>query len=206
MFSVRRSRFVRIIRKLGMIAIIVGAIIAIYPLLVNFYAFYGIGEQIEEHFQEEADPALESEVNLWEEPFRAEELEEEFTTATLEIPILGLSELVIKGTSQQVLAEALGWYEESELPGKGNTAIAGHLDIHGSKFRHLHRLGYGDLITLEYRGEIYTYQVEDVFIIASTDWSVIDPTDYVALTLTTCVPGDRTRRLAVRASFVEPNE
>lgn len=190
----KRRKTIRGIKKLGLVAIIVGAVIATYPLLTNFYAWYGSEERI----QEAAKPgAGTGEVGA---------AEGEFSEAALEIPAVGLSALVVKGTSQKELARAVGWYEESALPGKGNTAIAGHRTMYGGPFRNLHHLGFGDEVILSYQGETYRYQVEEVFTVASTDWSVIEPTDYPALTLTTCYPGDITKRRVVRAVFVPEDE
>jgi sortase A len=125
-----------------------------------------------------------------------------FSEAILEIPAIKLTTVVLKGTSQDVLAKAPGWYEESAPPGQGNTAIAGHLNTNGRWFRNIEKLKPGEEIILKYEGHVYLYAVEKVFPVQSTDWSIIDPCGYNALTLTTCIANDRSRRLIVRARQV----
>lgn len=128
----------------------------------------------------------------------------EFNGALLEIPELDLKVAVVRGTSQAQLAKGPGWYEESALPGQGNTCIAGHRTMHGAWFRHVDRLQPGDPLILTFAGQKYVYRVEEVFPVANSDWSVIQPTGYVALTLTTChPPGSARQRLVVRAALVK---
>ncbi|NPV89195.1 MAG: class E sortase [Firmicutes bacterium] len=127
----------------------------------------------------------------------------EFKEALLEAPSIKLSRVVRKGTSTEVLAEGPGWYEESVLPGEGNTAIAGHLNTDGSPFRRVPQLKPGDSVKLTFEDRTYEYRVERVFTIDSTDWSVIGPCGYSALTLTTCIAGDSKHRLVVRAAEVK---
>jgi len=129
----------------------------------------------------------------------------EFSEAILEIPTLNLTTVVLKGTSQDVLAKAPGWYEESVLPGQGNTAIAGHLNTYGSWFRNLNKLKPGEEIILKLDDQSYLYQVEKVYPVQSTDWSIVEPCGYSALTLSTCIANDRSRRLIVRARQITIN-
>ena len=63
-------------------------------------------------------------------------------------------------------------------------------------------LKFGDIITLEYRGKIYTYTVDKVFSVESTDWSIIESRAYPTLTLTTCYPGDNYTRRVVIANMI----
>lgn len=127
---------------------------------------------------------------------------EEFAGALLDIPAIALSIPVISGVSPRELEKAVGWYEESSLPGEGNTAIAGHRVMHGAQFRQLHLLKPGDAIILKYRLKTYTYRVEKIFISDNNDWSIVEPVGRVALTLTTGYPGDRGKRMVVRALLV----
>ncbi|HWP80525.1 MAG TPA: class D sortase [Candidatus Acidoferrum sp.] len=116
----------------------------------------------------------------------------------LEIPSIGLSCVVVPGTSKEALSAGPGWYEGSARPGEGNTAIAGHEHLW---FKKLRTLKPGDEIALTCNGIKYIYIVESVFPIAVNDWSVIAPTDKPVLTLTTCF--DKTHRLACRAVIVD---
>lgn len=95
-------------------------------------------------------------------------------------------------------------YPEGSFPGEeGNTAIAGHRTTYGAWFRRLDLLQEGDEIIVTFGDEEYIYHVEDVFVVAKNDWSVIGATPYRALTLTTChPPGSSLQRLVVRAREV----
>ncbi len=127
----------------------------------------------------------------------------EFKGARIEIPAIKVSATVVRGTTLASLAKGPGWYEESALPGEGNTAIAGHRTMYGAWFRNTDKLKTGDVVNIIYDGQVYEYRVEKVFPIANTDWSVIEPCGYPALTLTTChPPGSAVQRLVVRAKLV----
>jgi sortase A len=122
----------------------------------------------------------------------------------LEIPAIDLSVGVVQGTTPKDLRIGPGWYRESDLPGQGNTAIAGHLNIYGSWFRNIHKLEEGYAINLTFQGTTYVYQTEKVLSIASDDWTVIQPVGYNALSLTTCDPKGRDHvRVLVRARLIE---
>ncbi|MGE5415257.1 MAG: sortase [Acidobacteriota bacterium] len=127
---------------------------------------------------------------------------ESFVGAVLEIPKIKLVTAVVYGTTADDLMKGPGWYTESALPGMGNTAIAGHHTMYGGPFLNISNLKSGDDITLKFDGEIFHYKVEKVYITASTDWSIINPCGYKALTLSTCC-GDRTKRLVVRAAQID---
>jgi sortase A len=127
-----------------------------------------------------------------------------FQGARIEIPAIKVSATVLRGTTLAALAKGPGWYEESALPGEGNTAIAGHRTMYGAWFRNTDKLRAGDVINIIYEGQVYEYSVEKVFPISNNDWSVIEPCGYPALTLTTChPPGSAVQRLVVRARLVE---
>ncbi|MEQ8200000.1 MAG: class E sortase [Syntrophomonadaceae bacterium] len=123
----------------------------------------------------------------------------------LSIPKLNLKTAVVQGVTSRDLSMGPGLYPDSALPGdKGNVAIAGHRNVFGSWFRYLNRLEPGDRISISYQGRDYEYSVEKVYIVAENDWSVVAPTNYRALTLTTCdPPGNVTQRLIVRARQTE---
>lgn len=129
-------------------------------------------------------------------------IREDFPGGILEIPALKISVAVVKGTSPDALKKGVGWYEESEIPGKGNTAIAGHRNCHGSWFLKLDQLKSGDLMNLSFNDVEYIYEVKEIFVVSKYDWSVIEPCQYTALTLTTCHPlGSTENRLIVRGEL-----
>lgn len=129
----------------------------------------------------------------------------------IEIPKLGLEAVVVDGVEVEDLRKGPGLYPHGVQPGEeGNVAIAGHRTTYGAWFRHVDQLEDGDEIILSKGVRRIVYQVERVFPVASNDWSVIAPTEYNALTLTTChPPGSAIERLIVRAretedTYVEP--
>jgi sortase A len=195
-------------RKLiSRILILAGVLLMLYPLFTYLYssyeqyklrASYEISQQQNDETREEQDPSLTGGP-----PSLSFPKDGDFTGAIIEIPAINLSAAVLRGTSTEILNRGPGWYEESALPGQGNTAIAGHRTMYGAWFRHLDSLNAGDEINLTFDGWVYKYKVERVFPIANNDWSVIDPTSYPALTLTTCHPvGSAAQRLVVRAALV----
>ena len=81
-------------------------------------------------------------------------------------------------------------------------AIAGHRGSRWGFFTDLDLLEPDDVIYLDTAGYRFTYLVEWIRIVDPYDWSVIDSTDYPALTLQTCEPktDPSTHRLIVRAA------
>ncbi|MGI6450077.1 MAG: sortase [Desulfitobacteriia bacterium] len=130
---------------------------------------------------------------------------EVFQGMVLKIPAIGLHTAVQKGISPETLKKTPGWFEESALPGQGNTAIAAHLNMYGSWFRFLDNLTPGDPIYLQHGGYEYSYETEEKFSVESTDLSITQDCGYPAITLTTCVEDDKSRRLVVRARLTEKN-
>lgn len=94
-------------------------------------------------------------------------------------------------------------FQMSDLPNteSGNVAIAAHRGSYWGFFTDLDQLLEGDEIYLDVEGYRFIYRTEWVKIVQPDDWSVIDSTDYPALTLQTCHPKNvrGTHRLIVRA-------
>lgn len=96
-------------------------------------------------------------------------------------------------------------FQMSDLPSteSGNVAIAAHRGSRWGFFTDLDQLEPGDEIYLDVEGYRFVYRTEWVRIVQPDDWSVIDSTDYPALTLQTCHPKNvrGTHRLIVRAAL-----
>ncbi|SDB79788.1 sortase A [Raineyella antarctica] len=102
---------------------------------------------------------------------------------------------ILDGTSEQVLAKGLGWYEGTAPPGQvGNFAVAGHVVTHGQPFRRLSSLPAGSTVLVETRDTIYTYAIDSSTVVKDSDTWVVQPvpghpgeqpTDRL-ITLTTC--------------------
>ncbi len=110
------------------------------------------------------------------------------STGVLEIPKLGLKLNVLYGITDGVLKQGIGFYPQSDDPSTGNVCIAGHRNAYGSPFWHLDKLMPGDSIILYYNNNSYHYKVALNYITDNKDWSIINPTEKPAITLTTCDP------------------
>jgi LPXTG-site transpeptidase (sortase) family protein len=124
----------------------------------------------------------------------------------LEIPAIGLSQIVVEGTDEDDLAEGPGHYIGTALPGySGNVAIAGHRTTYGAPFNRLAEVAKGDMIFLTATdGAVLPYRVVATpSAVAPTDVSVLGDFDDNRVTLTTCTPEfSAAQRLVVVADFV----
>jgi sortase A len=120
----------------------------------------------------------------------------------LVIPEIGVDKYVVQGIGEQDLRRGPGHYPETVLPGElGNAAIAGHRTTYGAPFFDLDRMKAGDDIFLtDTAGRRWDYKVDRSFVVSPNDVSVLDPTPFAQLTLTTCNPRfSATNRLIVTA-------
>ena len=99
----------------------------------------------------------------------------------IEIPKINLLAPIKEGTSQEVLADAVGHFEESEKY-EGNVALAGH------------NRGYN----CDFFGEIKKLKNGDK-IIHQTDWKYIENTEDNRITLITCVENMYEYRRCIQA-------
>lgn len=109
----------------------------------------------------------------------------------MEIPI-------IEGSGQEILdAGNAGHYEETAYPGEvGNFSVAGHRRTYGSNFRHLDKLGEGDVVIVETDSAWLVYRwtssevvdpshVESILPVPNSPGTT--PTQRL-MTMTTCYP------------------
>ena len=124
--------------------------------------------------------------------------------ATLAIPDLKVSSVVVEGVSDRDLSLAPGHIPGTSLPGEeGNVGIAGHRD---AVFRPLRWIGANQIISLTTtRGE-RRYRVVSTEIVDPRDVRVLSQTGRNELTLVTCYPfnyvGHAAKRLIVHADMV----
>ena len=123
----------------------------------------------------------------------------------INIPQIGVELPVYHGTSEGVLNIAVGHLQGTSLPVGGlgtHAVISAHRGLPSAKlFSDLDKLIVGDEFTLTVLSTVYTYEVDNIFIVLPSDTSelAIDP-DRELLTLMTCTPyGINTHRLLVRA-------
>jgi sortase A len=122
----------------------------------------------------------------------------------IEILRLGLSVMVIEGTSRTTLRRAAGHIPGTALPGQaGNVAISAHRDTF---FRPLRNVRRDDIITLTTLHGKYRYRVVSTRIVSPADVAVLDAGANEILTLITCYPfyfvGSAPDRFVVRAERV----
>jgi len=119
----------------------------------------------------------------------------------IEIPRLGLSDMIVEGVAEPELRLGVGHIPGTALPGKrGNVAIAGHRDTF---FRPLRNILANDSIQLVTLNGTYGYRVVSTQIVDPADVQVLNPTRRDTLTLVTCYPfyfvGSAPKRFIVRA-------
>ncbi len=130
----------------------------------------------------------------------------------LSIPRLGIRDASVAIGGEE-LSDSLIQYPGTALPGQiGNAVIFGHSVLPSfydpknylTIFSTLPTLVEGDIITINYDGITYKYQVEQKYEVEPTDIQILsqDESDSF-LSLVTCVPpGLQTRRLIVKARIV----
>jgi sortase A len=125
---------------------------------------------------------------------------------TLDIPEIGVDQVVVEGTGSAQLAVGPGHYIDTPLPGQpGNVGIAGHRTTHGRPFYDLNLLVTGDPITVTTLQGSFRYRVVRSEVVAPTDLSVLAPSTVPELTLTTCTPRySAAQRLVVVARLLSP--
>jgi sortase A len=98
----------------------------------------------------------------------------------IDIPRMRVRAAVVEGVAPDDLAKGPGHVPGTALPGAGaNVAIAGHRATHGAPFAAIETLRIGDLINLQTKNGIYTYQVISQ---SGKPWRLVQPSDVAVLT------------------------
>jgi sortase A len=104
----------------------------------------------------------------------------------IEIPAIGVSVVILQGTTSRTLRLGVGHIKGTALPGEpGNIGIAGHRDTY---FRALKDIRKDDEIQLQTATGITRYKVDGIQITSPGDVGVLAPTAESSLTLVTCYP------------------
>jgi sortase A len=123
----------------------------------------------------------------------------------LEVPRLGISVMVMEGTTHATLRRAAGHISGTAMPGElgGNIGITAHRDTF---FRPLRGVQPGDVILLTNSVGEYRYRVVSTKIVKPSAVEVLDSGGGEVLTLVTCHPfyfvGSAPNRFIVRAERV----
>lgn len=119
---------------------------------------------------------------------------------TIEIPSIGFRDILLEGTTQDVLANGLGLFEHSSIF-QGNVCIAGH---NTSRFlAKLKDVKQGDIIKYASCLGNREYKISTIKQIEETDWSMLEDTTDNKLTIITCVKNQRNLRLCVQATEIK---
>jgi sortase A len=127
--------------------------------------------------------------------------------AILQIPEIGLNDVVIEGDSSGNLRAGPGHRLGTALPGSnGNAVISGKSHRYGSPFAELSDLEIGDEIFVARRAAVpIRYVVDEVGEYGSGDLSALMPSSEPRLTLVTSTGWTSRGRLVVRAVAAEPD-
>ena len=109
--------------------------------------------------------------------------------AQLQIPKIGVDEIVVAGVGVDDLKKGPGHYPQTPLPGEaGNAAIAGHRTTYGAPFFDIDNLKPGDeVVATTYAGR-FVYKVTGTQVVPPSNVSVLADTADSRLTLTSCDP------------------
>jgi sortase A len=122
----------------------------------------------------------------------------------IEVRRVGLSAMVVEGTTAAALKHAAGHISGTGMPGAaGNVGIAAHRDTF---FRPLRNIRKNDIITLTTVNAEYRYRVVSTKVVDPGDVSVLNAGPGEILTLVTCYPfyfvGSARDRFVVRAERI----
>ena len=122
--------------------------------------------------------------------------------AVLEVPRLGLREVLLQGSSADQTADGPGLKSDTAFPGQaGNSLVVGRRASFGAPFRHLDRLRDGDQLKVTTGQGVSTFTVD--LVRHSDDPAATIPTAASRLTLVTSDPAfTPTRQVIASAALV----
>ena len=118
-------------------------------------------------------------------------VEEGDPIARIEMPSIGVDNIVVAGVAKSDLKKGPGHYPETPMPGQlGNAAIAGHRTTYGQPFFDVDKLEIGDEIAVTTLAGRFVYRVTGQQIVGPDDYHVVATTDptVATITLTSCHP------------------
>ncbi len=134
------------------------------------------------------------------------EVENGDALARIEIPAIGVDDIVVAGVNVGDLKKGPGHFPDTPLPGQlGNAAIAGHRTTYGQPFFDVDRLVVGDEIRVTTLTGTYVYRVTGQQIVPPSAGEVVATTDptRAMLTLTSCHPKWTARERIVISSELD---
>ena len=128
------------------------------------------------------------------------------TIGRLEIPAIGLKEVIREGVDLSVIDRGVAhWAGTAGAGGLGNMVLAGHRTTKTAPFRDLDRLRPGDSITVTgFDRRVAEYIVTETVIVSPRDMWIVEQTKVPMLTLFACHPKwSAQQRIVVRAELVD---
>lgn len=124
----------------------------------------------------------------------------------LEIPKIELSAQIEEGTTDEILNQYVGHFENTSKQ-FGNVALAAHNRGYSvNYFSGLKELEIGDKVIYTFQNSKITYEIFSKDIIKDTDVEVLEKTDENILTLITCVENQPSLRRCLIAKEIENKE
>jgi len=109
--------------------------------------------------------------------------------AQLQIPRLGVNEILVNGTDSSTLKRGPGRYLASGMPGEGELVyVAGHRTTYGAPFSRIDRLEKGDEVYVKLPYGTIEYVVTEHRIVKDTEASVLRSRGFEQLALQGCQP------------------
>lgn len=116
----------------------------------------------------------------------------------IEIPKIDLIAPISEGTSQEVMLEYVGHFENTSM-WNGNIGLAAHNRGYPiNYFAKLKELEIGNIIIYKTNSGTKKYKIKLIKIIEDTDWSYLRETKDNKITLITCVENKPSKRLCVQ--------
>lgn len=110
----------------------------------------------------------------------------------LNIPKINLEVAIKRGTTNEILKDSVGHFENTAMPGEyGNFSVAGHRAYTSNKFfSNLDEVEIGDELIVLFENETIKYLVNSIEIVTRDKVEVVDSTDNSKkeITLVTCTP------------------
>jgi len=129
--------------------------------------------------------------------------------AKIEIPDIGVSDIVVAGIQVNDLKRGPGHFPDTPIPGQlGNAAIAGHRTTYGQPFFRIDELEPGDEIRVTTLNGEFTYRVTGTTIVQPSDYQVVATTDpdKATLTLVSCHPRYTARQRIIVAAELDTQQ
>lgn len=121
----------------------------------------------------------------------------------VEIPKINLIAPIAEGTSQEVMLEFVGHFENTSK-WEENVGLAAHNRGYPiNYFSRLKELKVGDKIIYRTEFGTKTYSVKTIKTIEDTDWSYLQETKDNRITLITCVENKPTKRLCIQGTEIK---